>query len=155
MNKAKLVSGTLVLAAIMTFFLVGPTAAATDTFPAPKEFGVYAKMDKALKRIMPNTVSDEENVFYMERNTPQVFPLGSVEYFVIFGDYQMEYLTLNPLKLYRMSALGIPRMMFGKDIDVTVTKKGNNLYMVKPKGLFGRGYYAFWINDTAWDFVIE
>jgi len=29
------------------------------------------------------------------------------------------------------------------------------LYTIRPKGLFGRGYYALWISDSAWDFIVE
>jgi hypothetical protein len=144
------------LTLLITLFLCdGRAQAASDQIRELKEFGLYAKTQKGMKRVAPNIVFDEQGIYYLEPNKPQSFPLGSVEHFVIFGNYKMEYLTLNPMKPFRMSTLGIPRMMFGKDIALTVTKKGDNLYLVKPKGLFGRGYYAFWIEDTAWDFVIE
>jgi len=136
-------------------FLVAQTGAASDAVPIPKEFGVYAKTSKGLKRILPNIVSDQDQVFYLEPNNPQKFPLGSVDYFVINGDYDIRYLTLNPLKPFQLGPVGNPRVMFGKDMEVTVMKKGDTLYTIKPKGLFGRGYYAIWINDTAWDFLIE
>ena len=29
------------------------------------------------------------------------------------------------------------------------------MYIIKPKGLLGRGYYSIWINDTAWDFMLD
>jgi hypothetical protein len=45
--------------------------------------------------------------------------------------------------------------MIGPDIPLTVEKKSDLLYTAKPKGLFGRGYYALWINDSVWDFIIE
>jgi hypothetical protein len=132
-----------------------PVWAAGDIIPTPKEYGVYAKTDKGLKRILPNIVSNDKGIYYLEPNKPQSFALGSIEYFVVFGNYQTQYLTLNPLKPYQMSPVGIPRLMFGKDVETTVTKRGDNLLTTKPKGLFGRGYYALWIEDTAWDFVIE
>jgi hypothetical protein len=143
------------IAIALAFFVAGPARAAGENVPTPKEYGVYAKTDKGLKRILPNTVSDDEGIYYIEPNKPQSFPLSSVEYFIIFGQYQIQYLTLNPMKPLRMSPLGILRMMFAKDIEITVTKKGETLYTAKPKNLFGRGYYALWIDDTAWDFIIE
>jgi hypothetical protein len=147
----------VMLAMIMalTLFIVLPVGAAGDTVATPKEYGMYAKTDKGLKRILPNIVSDDNGIYYLEPNKPQSFALGSIEYFVVFGKYQTQYLTLNPLKPYKMSPVGVPRVMFGKDMEITVTKRGDTLLTAKPKGLFGRGYYALWIEDTAWDFVVE
>jgi hypothetical protein len=54
-----------------------------------------------------------------------------------------------------MTSLGVRRYMLGSEVGLDVRKKTDILYTVKPKGLFGRGYYAFWINDSAWDFIIE
>jgi len=45
--------------------------------------------------------------------------------------------------------------MLGIDLPLDVQKKSDILYTAKPKGMFGRGYYALWINDSAWDFIIE
>ena len=147
----------MLLAVIMALilFITLPVGAAGDAVPTPKEYGAYAKTDKGLKRILPNLVSDDSGIYYLEPNKPQSFALGSIEYFLIFGKYRTQYLTLNPLKPYQMSPVGIPRAMFGKDVEVTVTRRGDTLLTVKPKGLFGRGYYALWIEDTAWDFVVE
>jgi hypothetical protein len=145
----------LIAITIATLLAVTPAMAAGDAVPTPKEHGVYAKTATGLKRILPNMVSDEQGIYYLETNKPQRFALGTIEYFIIFGNYRIEYLTLNPMKPFQMTPLGIPRMMFGKDIEMTVTKKGEGLYTVKPKGLFGRDYYALWIEDTAWDFVVE
>ena len=149
---------SLIIIASMIFFLVGTTslvAAVKDSVPTPKEHGVYAKTSKGLLRILPNIVSDEKGVYYIEINNPQHFPLGSVEYFIIYGQFQFQYLTLNPLVPFETTPLGINRVMFGKDIDLVITKKGDLLYTAKPKGLFGRGYYSLWIEDSAWDFVID
>jgi len=30
-----------------------------------------------------------------------------------------------------------------------------DVYSIKPRGLIGRGYFSLWINDTAWDFIVE
>jgi hypothetical protein len=143
---------------LIAVFLIQPVSvfAAKDTsFSPPKEYGVYAKTAKGLMRILPNIVTDQDDIFYLESNKPQQFPLGAIEYFIIHGQYQFEYLTLNPMVPFRMSSLGVPRFMFGKEIEITITKKSDITYIIKPKGLFGRGYYALWIEDSAWDFVIE
>ena len=155
LTDAPVILAAIVMAVILSAASAPSAAVTADSFITPKEFGVYAKTDKGLKRILPNIVSDDDGVYYLEPNKPQAFTLGSIEYFVVFGVYQIQYLTLNPLKPFRPSPLGIVRVMFGKEEEVTVTKKGDNLFMVKPKGLFGRGYYALWIEDTAWDFVVE
>ncbi len=121
----------------------------------PKEFGVYINTAKGLKRLLPNIVFEEENLLFIESNNPARFPLKDVSYFVIYGDYDMQFLTVNPLLFAQESPVGKSRFVFGKDVDMTVTKKGDKFYYVKPKGLLGRGYYCLWINDTAWDFVVE
>ena len=139
----------IVALVVTSFFFAVSVGNATDTVPRPKEFGVYAKTGKGLQRILPNIVSDEKGIFYLEPNSPQRFALGSVDYFVINGNYAMQFMTLNPLKPFQLSPLGTPRLMFGKDVEISVTKKGDAFYTVKPKGLFGRGYYAIWIEDTA------
>ena len=37
-----------------------------DDFAKPKEFGVYVKTEKVLKRLMPNIVFDEKGLLYIE-----------------------------------------------------------------------------------------
>lgn len=143
------------IVALIGLALWGSGHAASENVPVPKEYGVYAMTDKGLTRIMANIVHDEQRVLYVERNKPITFPLNSVEYFVIYGKYDMKYLTLNNLKPFQMTGFGIQRYMLGLEVSLDVRKKSDILYTVKPKGLFGRGYYALWINDTAWDFIIE
>ncbi len=121
----------------------------------PKEFGVYIKTQKSLVRLIPNVVFDERGVFFIESNNPARFVLKDIEYFVVYGKYDINVLTLNSLLFFNPSPLGKPRYIFGKDIDINVKKQGTDLYSVRQKGLFSRGYYSLWINDTAWDFVIE
>jgi hypothetical protein len=148
----------LIVVVTMVLLLTGAAslvAAVKDSVPTPKEYGVYAKTGKGLLRIIPNIVSDERGIYYLESNNPQHFPVGGVEYFVVYGQYQFQYLTLNPLVPFETTHLGINRFMFGKDIDLAITKKSDVLYTAKPKGLFGRGYYSLWIEDSAWDFIID
>ncbi len=130
-------------------------AAAKEDVVAPKEYGVYVKTQKTQKRLMPNIVFDEKGLLYIESNNPQRFPLADVGGFIIYGKYDVQFLTLNPLLFISESALGKTRFIIGKNIDIEVVKKSDLLYTVTPKGLFGRGYYGLWINDTVWDFVIE
>ena len=148
--RSILVSGMAVL-----LFLGLALAATKENVPTPGEYGVYAKTAKGLTRILTNVVYDDQQILYIESNKPARFPLNSIEYFVLYGNHDMQYLTLNNLKPFQMTPLGIERYMLGEDLPVTVEKRSNLLYTVKPKGLFGRGYYALWINDTAWDFSIE
>ena len=142
---------TPVLAVLL---LAGPLCAAKDEAPTPKDYGVYVKTESKLVRILPNVVFDAR-IPYLESNNPRRFPLNEFGYFILYGKYDMRFLTLNSLTLAGQSPLGRPRFMFGKETDVEVKKRGEGLYTVKPKGLFGRGYYALWINDSAWDIVIE
>ncbi|HOJ70547.1 MAG TPA: hypothetical protein PK864_05590 [Syntrophorhabdaceae bacterium] len=122
----------------------------------PKEYGVYIKTKSSLVRLIPNIVFDEGGLIFVESNNPQTFALKDIQYFIIYGQYDMDVLTFNPMLFYQASALGKPRFVFGKDIEIIVKKqKTENLYTVRPKGLFSRGYFSLWINDTAWDFVIE
>ena len=146
----------IAISGLAVLFVVGPVHSATkETVQTPSEYGVYAKTAKGLVRIMTNEVYDDQRILYIESNKPAHFFLNSIQYFVIYGNHDMQYLTLNELKPFQMTPLGIPRFMFGRDMPVTVQKKSNLLYIVKPKGLFGRGYYALWINDSAWDFTID
>ncbi len=120
-----------------------------------KEYGAYIKLTKGYVRILPNIVFDENGVFYIEPNNPAHYFLKDVEYLVIYGDFDMSVLTVNPMGFYRPSPLGKPRFAFGKEIDITAKEQGKNMYILKPKGLLGRGYYSIWINDTAWDFMLD
>ena len=133
----------------------GAALQAKEDVATPKEYGVYVKTPKTLKRLMPNIVFDEKGILYVESNNPPRFPLAEVQQFIIYGKYDVKYLTLNPMLFASETALGKSRFLFGKDIELEVVKKSDVLYTVKPKGLFGRGYYSLWINDSAWDFVIE
>jgi hypothetical protein len=144
-----------VLLAVGLVLLVSGIAPAKEDVAMPKEPGVYIQTAKVQKRLLPNIVFEEQGVIYLESNNPQRFPLGEVQSFVLYGKYDMQYLTLNPLLFLAQSPLGKARYAFGKDIEIEVSKKSDLLYVVKPKGLFGRGYYTLWINDSAWDFVIE
>jgi hypothetical protein len=128
---------------------------AKEDIATPKEYGVYIKMKKTTKRLLPNIVFDEKGILYVESNNPSRFPLAEVESFIIYGKYDTKYLTLNPMLFVNETPLGKSRFLFGKEIELEVAKKSDLLFTVKPKSLFGRGYYSLWINDTAWDFVIE
>ena len=121
----------------------------------PKEFGVYAKTGSGLQRIAPNILFDQNGVLYVESNGPQRFPLGGIQYFVIYGKDDLTYLTLNPMLFFQQSPLGGSRFVLGKEIPIEVKRTGEMLYSVKPQGLFGRGYYGFWLDDLVWDFIIE
>lgn len=126
-----------------------------DDFAKPKEFGVYVKTEKGLKRIVPNIVFNEKGVLFIEMNNPARFLLKDVEFFVIYGKYDLTVLTLNPLLFFQPSPLGKQRYILGKAIAFDLKKKSDDLYTVKPKELLGRGYMALWINDSAWDFIID
>jgi len=126
-----------------------------DDFAKPKEFGVYVKTEKGLKRIVPNIVFNEKGVLFIELNNPARFLLKDIEFFVIYGKYDLTVLTLNPLLFFQPSPLGKQRYILGKAIAFDLKKRSDDLYTVKPKELLGRGYMALWINDSAWDFIIE
>lgn len=146
---------SIAVSCLMALLLVSPVHAAKENVPTPAEYGVYAKTAKGLTRITTNAVYDDQQIFYLEGNKPVHFPLNSIQYFVIYGKHEMQYLTLNNLKPFQMTPLGVPRFMFGLEVPLTVEKKSEVLYTAKPKGLFGRGYYALWINDSAWDFTVD
>jgi len=141
--------------AALAVALCGVVLYAKEDIAGPKEFGVYVKMKKSTNRLLPNIVFDEKGILFVESNNPPRFLLGELEHFIIHGKYDVKYLTLNPMLFITETPLGKSRFLLGKDIELEVTKKSDVLYTVKPKGLFGRGYYSLWINDSAWDFVIE
>jgi hypothetical protein len=140
---------------LMMAFLIVPLYGKEDKITAPKEFGTYIKTTAGLKRLVPNMVQDEKGLIFVESNKPPVYALKDFEYFVIYSPRSMEALTINPLLFIQASPLGKPRYIFGKNIEYTAQKRGDNLFLIKPKGLMGRGYFCVWIEDTAWDFVIE
>jgi hypothetical protein len=149
----KLAAGVLLGAMIVLGLSV--TLPAKEDVVAPKEYGVYVKMPKTQKRLLPNILFNEQGILFIESNNPQRFPLAEIQLFIIYGKYDTNYLTLNPLLFVKESPLGKSRFIIGRDIEIEVTKKSDLLYTVTPKGLFGRGYYGLWINDTVWDFVVE
>lgn len=128
---------------------------AVKTISGIKEFGVYVKLNKGHVRLLPNIVFEEESVFFIESNDPAHYFLKDVEYFVLYGPHDMSVLTVNPMGFFKPSSLGKPRFAFGKDIAVDLKEQRKDMYIIKPKGLLGRGYYSIWINDTAWDFVLD
>ncbi len=144
-----------IILCIACILFVCTTLYSKDAKIAPKETGVYVKTNTGLKRILPNIVFDAKGVLYIESNNPAHFLLRDVEHFVIYGKYSLDVLTLNPMTFLGPSPLGKQRFLFGKNVDFELKKIGNDLYTVKPKGLIGRGYYSIWINDTAWDFVLD
>ncbi len=144
-----------VLMGILFIVLISIPLYAKDDKINPKEPGVYIKTDKALKRLLPNIIFDEQNLIFIESNNPPHFFLKDVKYFVVFGKYDLSVLTLNPMLFAGPSSLGKPRFIFGKNETIETKKIGTDLYMVKPKGLLGRGYYSLWINDSAWDLFLD
>jgi hypothetical protein len=144
-----------VLLGAMMVLELSVTLPAKEDVVTPKEYGVYVKMPKTQKRLLPNILFDENQILYIESNNPQRLLLAEIELFVLYGKYDMKFLTLNPLLFVNESPLGKSRFILGRDVELEVTKKSDLLYTVKPKGLFGRGYYGLWINDTVWDFVVE
>ena len=144
-----------VLICLLVFFFFAVAVHGKDDFSQPTEFGVYIKTDKGLKRLLPNMVFDERGLLYIEMNNPARFQLKDVESLVVYGKYDLSVFTLNPLLFFRPSPVGKHRYIFGKEIPYDMKSKTNDLFVIKPKGLLGRGYMAVWINDTAWDFIIE
>lgn len=136
-------------------YLCSPAFAAKQDQERPNEFGLYAKTGKGLQRIMPNIVFDQNGVLYIESNEPKRFPLNGIQYFLVYGKHDITYLTLNPMVFFQQSPIGKMRFAFGRDMSVEVKKIGEMFYSVKPQGLFGRGYYSFWLDDVVWDFIIE
>lgn len=144
-----------VLTLVLLLFLCPVAPAAKQVEDQPKEFGLYAKTGKGIQRIIPNIIFDQEGLLYIESNAPQQFPLNGVKHFLLYGKRDVTYLTLNPMLFFQQSPLGKMRFVLGKDIPIEVKKIGEMLYSVKPQGLFGRGYYSFWLDDLVWDFIIE
>lgn len=144
-----------VIIAFLVLSFVAPVYAKDVKVAVPKEHGVYIKTKDSIKRLLPNVVYEYEGVFAVEPNNPPKFLLKNIEYFVFVGDFQMEVLTYNALLFFGASPVGKTRYMFGKDIPIEGKEEAGKFYVVKPKELFGRGYFALWINDTAWDFLIE
>jgi hypothetical protein len=144
-----------VLICIFLILMLGSSVYAKDDKISPKEFGVYIKTDKGLKRLVPNIVFNEEKMLYVESNNPAHFLLKDVEYFVFYGKYDFKFLTLNPMVLSKTSPLGKSAFMFGKAIDMEIKQIGTDLYTAKSKRLLGRGYYSLWIEDSVWDFILD
>jgi hypothetical protein len=144
-----------VLICIVLILMIGSSVFAKDDKINPKEPGVYINTDKGLKRLLPNIVYNEEEVIYVESNNPAHFLLKDVEYFVFFGKYDFKFLTLNPMTFFQASPLGKPAFIFGKEITMDMKQIGTDLYTFKPKKLLGRGYYSLWIEDSAWDFMLD
>jgi len=144
-----------ILICVLAIVFFSVTLHAKEDFSKPKEFGVYIKTASGLKRLMPNIVFEEKGLLYIEMNNPPHFLLKDVEFFVLYGKHDVNVLTINPLLFFQPSQVGKLRYIFGKDIAFDVKKRGTDLYAVKPKGLLGRGYMTLWINETAWDFVID
>jgi hypothetical protein len=153
MRMLPALSRTVLCALLM--LAVSLSVYAKEDKATPTEFGVYIKTEKDLVRLLPNIVFEEQGVLYIESNNPARFLLKDVEYFVVYGKYDLSVLTINPMVFFQTSSLGKTRFMFGQAIELNVQKRGTNLVTVKPKGLFGRGYFSLWIEDSAWDFLIE
>jgi len=145
----------VVLCLVLFAAFVTAAYAKNERITTPKEYGAYIRTDKGLIRLLPNIVFDENGVIFVESNNPPHFFLKDVQYFILYGKYDLNVLTLNPLAFFQPSALGKPRFAFGKDVEIDVKPQGKDMYIIKPKGLLGRGYYSIWINDTAWDFMLD
>ncbi|MEN6615646.1 MAG: hypothetical protein ABFD12_03750 [Syntrophorhabdus sp.] len=128
--------------------------AAAKAVASPKENGAYIKTNKGYVRLMPNIVFDENEIFFIEPNNPTNFFLKDVEYFVIVGPHDIAVLTINPMGMIPPSKLGKMRAAFGKAVNFDLKQQGN-MYIIRPKELLARGYYSLWINDTAWDFLLN
>jgi hypothetical protein len=151
--RAALLCATLSAVALMVF--AGPLDAAKNTPGTPPEYGVYVKTSKKLVRILPNMLFEGKGGLYLDSNKPPHFLLNEIRYFVLSGRYEVKVLTLNNLTFIGGSGLGMDRYGIAGEVPIEVKKKSDTTYTVRTKGLFGRGYYALWINDCAWDFVVE
>ena len=132
-NIFRLLLKTLCMVSICLF--VFTLLHAKDDFTKPKEAGVYVKTEKGLKRLVPNIVFDEKGVLFVELNNPSRFLLKDVQFFVMYGKYDLKVLTLNPLLFLQPSPLGKQRYILGKAIAFDLKKKADDLYVVKPKEL--------------------
>lgn len=146
---------TVAQIAVLSLALCVPIHAAREAKLKPKEFGVYIKTYGGLKRLIPNIVFDEGGILYVEMNNPPTFLLKDVQCFVVYGKYDMSVLTFNPMVFRQASPVGKLRFIFGKALEFSSSRRGTDLYVIKPQDLLGRGYFSLWINDSAWDFVID
>jgi hypothetical protein len=153
--KVQQIVKTAVLSCLCAFIFAAPLFSAEPKLSPPQDPGVYIKTTSGLKRILPNIAHEEKGIFFIEMNNPATYPLKDVEYFVVFGKYDMDLLTLNPMVFLQQTPLGKARFMFGKNIEFTATPRSKDFYTLKAKDLLGRGYFSLWINDTAWDFIID
>lgn len=150
--------GITVAISICLFLLcsAGLTLGAQDIkITPPGEHGAYIMTPNGLVRLLPNIVLDENGALFIEPINPPHFMLKDVQYFVLYGKHDVEVFTLNPMVFFQNSAVGRPRFVFGKDIDIGLKSQAQELHVVKPKGILGRGYYSLWINETAWDFILD
>jgi hypothetical protein len=152
---SQLITARSVLLFLLLLALVASPLYGKEEKVQPKEYGIYLKTSQSLIRLLPNIVFNEQNVLYVESNKPQQFLLKDVQYFVVYGKYDISVLTINPMLFFQASSLGKPRFMLGKEIAIDVKNIGGDLYTVKPKALLGKGYYCLWVEDQVWDFVIE
>ncbi len=120
-----------------------------DDFTKPKEFGVYVKTEKGLKRLVPNIVFNEKGVLFVELNNPARFLLKRCSVFCHLRQIRFNSPYPEPFTFFQPSPLGKQRYILGKAIAFDLKKKSDDLYVVKPKELLGRGYMALWINDSA------
>ncbi|MBA4390781.1 MAG: hypothetical protein C0399_07570 [Syntrophus sp. (in: bacteria)] len=149
------ISRCRILIGILLIIMISVPLYAKDDKINPKEPGVYIKTNKALKRLLPNIIFNEQNLIFIESNNPPHFFLRDLQHFVVYGKYDLSVLTLNPMLFTGPSPLGKGRFIFGKNETIETKKIGTDLYTVKPKGLLGRGYYSLWINDSAWDLFLD
>lgn len=144
-----------VLCLILFAAFVTAVHAKNQKVTTPKDYGAYIKTSKGLIRLLPNIVFDEGDVLFVESNNPAHFPLKDFQYFVLYGKHDLNVLTVNPMGALQPSVLGKARFAFGKNVEIDVKPQGTDMYIIKPKGLLGRGYYSIWINETAWDFILD
>jgi hypothetical protein len=115
--------------------------AKNEKVATPKEYGAYIKTNKGLIRLLPNIVFDEDGVIFVESNNPAHFLLkdSSTSYSTEVRD---ERAHREPHGI--LSAVGPRQTAFrlrqGHRIDVR--PQGKDMYIIKPKGLLGRGYYS-------------
>ena len=144
--------------AILSFFLLAlflnPLMAKEEKTSA-KEPGIYIKTDQGMTRLLPNIVFNEKGVLFIEMNDPPHFLIRDFQSIILSGKYDFKVLTVNPMLHLQASPLGKQRFLFGKDVSIEIKQTSTDLHTVKWKGLVGRGYYSLWINENAWDFILD
>jgi hypothetical protein len=151
------------LAASCSVFMIAIAFGGCQSASVPRAYGIYANTDKGRISLNGQQVEVRGSLlsFVSGLKEPSGTECKALESFVVFlkgvspgsiGVVRLEFVTSVPVSGFMAQGTTTARLWMPKDlvgVDIEPVDKHEDMYIVRPKSLLGKGFYALHIGPFA------